>query len=125
MQYYMNRKSEYSKTDPTSNILSEVATHIIDVWIKAGIPTVTLRSTKRKLEDLIQELRNVMKKKGEGKETGIDELRVNSSKLFDIAACKCSDYDACCSDRKTRTPADEREFITDQRGARRMVILEV
>jgi hypothetical protein len=63
-----------------------------------------------------------MKKKGENKETGMKELKVNSSKLFDIAACKCSDFDACCCERDKRIPIEERAFITDQRGARRMVI---
>lgn len=122
MQFYMSRKSEHSKTTPASKIVNEVAKNVIDVWIKAGIPTITLRSTGHKLENLHQELRSLMKKKGKIKETGIKELRVNSSKLFDISACKCSDFDACCCEREKRIPTDEREFITDQRGARRMVI---
>jgi len=122
MQFYMNRKSEHSKTTPASKIVNEVATNVIDVWIKAGIPTITLRSTEQKLENLHQKLRTVMKKKGENKETGIEELSVNSSNLFDIAACKCSDFDACCCERDKRIPIEERAFITDQRGARRMVI---
>jgi hypothetical protein len=40
-----------------------VAANVIDVWIKAGIPTITLRSTEHKLGDLQKEIRNVMKKK--------------------------------------------------------------
>ena len=122
MQFYLNKKSEHPKTTPASKIASEVATKVIDVWIRAGIPTITLRYTIQKLENLNQELRNLMKKKGQSKETGIEELKLNSLKLFDIAFCKCSDFNACCCERDKRIPAEEREFITDQRGARRMVI---
>ena len=62
MQFYLNRKSEHPKTTPASKIASEVATKVIDVWIRAGIPTITLRYTIQKLKNLNQELRNLMKK---------------------------------------------------------------
>lgn len=122
MQFYMSRKSEHSKTTPSSTIINEVATNVIDIWCEAGIPTITLRSTENKLETLHQELRNIMKKKGVNKEKGIDQLRMNSQKLFDIAACKCSDFDVCCCERNKRVPNNEREFLSDQREARRMII---
>ena len=41
MQFYMNKKSEHPRTTPASKIITEVATDIIDIWIKAGIPTIT------------------------------------------------------------------------------------
>ena len=63
MQFYMSRKSEHSKTTPASKIVNEVAKNVIDVWIKAGIPTITLRSTGHKLENLHQALRSLMKRK--------------------------------------------------------------
>ncbi len=66
-----------------------------------------------------------MKKKGQNKEKGTEELRLNISNLFDIAACICSDFDACCCERDKRIPTDEREFITDQRGTRRMMIRKI
>ena len=46
-----------------------------------------------------------MKMKGENKEIATEELRVNSSKLFDIAACRCLDFSACCCMRDKRIPA--------------------
>ena len=49
-----------------------------------------------------------MKKRGENKKAEIEDLRKNSSKLFDIAACKCSDFDACCCERNKKVPTDER-----------------
>ena len=62
-----------------------------------------------------------MKKKGKNKETGIENLRIKSSQLFDIAACKCCDFEACCCDRDKRIPP-ERKLIADQRRERKMMI---
>jgi len=122
MQLYMEIKSQHSKTTSASKVRTEVAENVIGVWIKAGIPTINLRSTECKIEILYKELRNVMKKKGKNKETAIEELRSNSSNLFDIAACKCSDFSTCSCERDKKIPVEEREFIADQRGARKMVI---
>jgi len=77
MQFYVRKKSEHSKTTAASIIINEVATNVTDVWIKAGIPTNTLRSTEHKLEILHQELRNIMKKKAEIKSTAIELLQSN------------------------------------------------
>ena len=41
MQFYMSKKSKHPRTTPASKIITEVATDIIDIWIKAGIPTIT------------------------------------------------------------------------------------
>jgi hypothetical protein len=104
MQYYLNIKSQHTKTTPVSKIVNEVATKVIDVWITAGIPTISLRSTKYKIENLHQELRNVMKKKGQSKDASTEDLIINSKKLFDIAACKCSDFDTCYCERDKKNP---------------------
>jgi len=80
------KKSEHSKSTADSVIINEVATNVIDVWIEAGIPTNTLRSTEHKLEILHQELRNILKKKAESKSTAIEHLQSNGLNLFDIAS---------------------------------------
>ena len=54
MQFYMNKRSEHPRTTPASKIITEVATDIIDIWIEAGILTITLRSIENKLESLHQ-----------------------------------------------------------------------
>ena len=119
MQFYMSRKSEHPRTAPASKIINEVATNVIDIWNKAGIPTITLRSTENKLESLHQELRNLLKKKGESKATGIEELKENSSILFDIAACKCSDFDACCCERDKNNSYSGKRFYYRSEGCKK------
>ena len=94
----------------------------MDVWIKAKIPTVSLLRVKQKLVMCHQELRNVLKKKGDHKENGIKKLKENSSHLFDIAACQCADIDSFTCDRDSKVPVVERKFLTNQRGSRQMVI---
>ena len=51
----------------------------------------------------------------------IKEFRENAEdKLFDISACKCSNFVLCKC--KIKVPVREREFLTDQRNKRKMFI---
>lgn len=53
----------------------------------------------------------------------IDEFKKDASRLFDISKCKCVDMAAGCKcSKQDRVPPNEREFLQDQRGPRRMVI---
>ena len=71
-------------------------THIVDIWIKTGILTVSLLRVKQLLTILHQELQHVMKNKGKHKENEIMELKMNSSHLLDIAAaCQCVYIEVC------------------------------
>ena len=45
--------------------------------------------------------------------------------LFDISACKCLDFERCTCKLKNRVPLAERDFLSDQRSDRRMVIAEL
>ena len=42
--------------------------------------------------------------------------------LFDIAACRCVDFDNCSCPRESKVPSLERKFLLDQRSERKMVI---
>jgi len=44
------------------------------------------------------------------------------SSLFDIAACKCTDFSLCSCDKTKKVPIPERVFLTDQRTVRKMMI---
>ena len=54
-----------------------------------------------------------------------DKLQVyadkNKQKLFDIAVCKCSHENCNCS-KEHKVPADEQNFVHDQRSTRLMFI---
>lgn len=53
----------------------------------------------------------------------IEEFKNNAEQsLFDIASCKCKNLKECFCPKGKKVPVLEREFIIDQRGARRMKI---
>ena len=52
----------------------------------------------------------------------ISAAKQESESLFDIAACRCSDITNCNCAREFKVPALERDFLTDQRTVRKMVI---
>lgn len=50
------------------------------------------------------------------------EFQNESKKLFDIATCKCKTYDNCLCVKDRKVPLKEREFLSDQRTIRSMMI---
>jgi hypothetical protein len=42
--------------------------------------------------------------------------------LFDIASCKCVDSVSCKCAKEKKVPAEERQFLKDQRTVRKMMI---
>lgn len=51
----------------------------------------------------------------------------NKSKTtrFDLAACKCDTLINCLCSKSQKVPLDEREFLLNQRGPRKMVISSI
>ena len=47
MQFYMSRKTDHLKKTPASSIFNEVAITVMDIWNTAGIPTISIRATKK------------------------------------------------------------------------------
>ena len=77
----------------SSEIITNVATDIRNLWIKAGIPTISLRRVEQRIESMLQNLRNILKKKGKSKLSAISAANVNGLTLFDIPACHCDQFD--------------------------------
>lgn len=48
--------------------------------------------------------------------------RSNEEELFDIATCRCVDYDKCKCIKEDKIPVEERKFLIDQKHERRIVI---
>ena len=42
--------------------------------------------------------------------------------LFDISACKCTDFEKCVCPKEKKVPIKERNFLVDQRSSRKMYI---
>src|SRR6218665_3266569 len=53
----------------------------------------------------------------------LSDFRNEASILFDLSKCKCSDMVSNCKCAKAHTfPANERQFLQDQRRQRKMII---
>ena len=58
--------------------------------------------------------------------SALNHFHVSSrERLFDIAACKCTDFAICHCDKVRKVPVHEQSFLTDQRTLRNMIIGEV
>ena len=77
---------------------------------------------EQRIDSILQNLRNILKKKGTSKLSAISAA--NGLTLFDIviAACHCDQFDDCACPRQLKVPVLEREFLKDQRSARKMFI---
>ena len=117
---------------------------LIDIWNSASIPTVSAQAIRKRLDSLIQKRKALLKAmhsdaKRKSKEPNEDtrsacqmlnehltsklqSFKNNCHELFDIASCKChyTNYSSCRC--KIKIPQEERPFLKDQRGDRKMAI---
>ena len=122
MRSYAFLKADLPKNTSSTDVISQVASKVAELWLLAGIPTVTVTRIRQRIESLHQHLRNVMKKKGVQKETAISAAQMESLQLFDVASCSCSDFTICTCQKESKVPVIERQFLQDQRNARTMLI---
>ncbi|XP_050505184.1 uncharacterized protein LOC126883579 [Diabrotica virgifera virgifera] len=130
LQYYLwtryNLKSPNSGKEPTvfeiSNILSD---KILSVWQKASILTITrkrvLQLIKTHHDKYLKLLRYPEVKKNDSYSICVQEFQTENTRLFDISACKCEILEQCSCDKGKKVPKNEREFLLDQRGPRKMI----
>ena len=52
----------------------------------------------------------------------IENFKILTSKLLDVACCKCFDFKICFCEKDKKVPVAGRRFLFDQRNERRMVI---
>jgi len=103
-------------------ILSSVTMAIMEIWQKSGIPVLSQRRIENRLEKLLNDYKNTLKKKGEYKELAMEKEVEHSHKLFDIAACKCVDFLTCNCSEQLKVPSFAQKFLVDQRTTRQMRI---
>lgn len=117
-----------SKEPPINEISERVAADIKNIWLKASIPCITQKKIAEKVKLYHEKYRNVLKPfKGRQKDPAYikkiecfgAEARV---RLFDVSFCKCADYTTCRCEKGKRVPIAERDFLTDQRNEKQMMI---
>ena len=110
-----------------ASIADVVAARILALYAKASIPTVCARrvtlmlhSYHAKYSKWRNELRQLHRCPGLHKKRS--EFQKAALKLFDIASCKCPDFDSCECTKEKKIPVLERAFLLDPRGDRRLQI---
>ena len=122
MRCYEILKTNSPVNTKLNQIIHRAAVEVIKIWNNAGIPTVSLRRVEQKIESIHKSLKSDLKKKRELKINAISASKQESLYLFDVAACQCLDFNDCCCSRELKVPLLEREFLTDQRNNRQMII---
>ncbi|KAG8197762.1 hypothetical protein JTE90_006805 [Oedothorax gibbosus] len=78
---------------------------------------------KREHEKLLNLLKSYHgRKKNFNFQHKVQAFKKEAKALFDVAACKCNDFELCHCEESRKVPIKEQPFITDQRSAREMAI---
>ena len=116
------------KDPPASIIATETANIIVDIWKKSSVPTITFKKVTEKIKKLNTDYRTLLKpykgrQQSESYAKKLRDLKLSwEETLFDIASCKCRDLNDCHCSKEKKIPAEEREFVIDQRTTRNLVI---
>ena len=111
---YFYKKSH--GTEPLQSVCKRLAEKLLQVWIKASIPTITLRGIELQLKKYIGDVQKVTRSKSATRKQ--EELERNLDTLFDICSCKCKELSSCCCSLNLKVPAIEHNFLRDQRTVR-------
>lgn len=134
MKHYLLERIHLKPTrdakEPTVGEISEnLATVIEGIWRKASIPIISHTRVLQMIRTYHDRYRKILKsfkgrKNQDGYKAKLLAFRKESKQtLFDIASCKCVDGRPTCSCSKDRkVPAEEVEFLSDQRTVRLMCI---
>ena len=131
MQYYHYVRIELklSKKEPTFKDIAAVITKRLEyLWKLASIPTVSTARITQMLKTHRGKMTNIMKsinarKKNKSLSKQIEDFKKTSkTTLFDISACKCSEFKKCSCPCERRVPIMEQQFLLDQRSQRKMAI---
>ncbi|KAG8172780.1 hypothetical protein JTE90_007564 [Oedothorax gibbosus] len=104
-------------------IYEEIAAKVEQIWNKASVPVLhrvrIISLIKREHEKLLNLLKSYHgRKKNFNFQHKVQAFKKEAKALFDVAACKCNDFELCHCEKSRKVPIKEQPFITDQRSAR-------
>jgi len=128
MKYYAYVRLEIKeRKDPSfKQITVVVAQQLETLWKRASIPHLSRKRITSMMQQYRLKINNLLKSKSKNSDnfkSKVQKMRDMAAKtLFDISACKCLDFEQCTCTIKNKVPLAERDFLSDQRSERRMVI---
>lgn len=133
MKLYLWIKHEIKSKKPVKEpsfkeIATDVVVEVEKLWQKASIPTVSHTRVLQMLRCYHDKYRALIKNYRQRKDKTSLTAKIQAfqhdakSKLFDISACKCVDFQKCVCPKNRKVPEEERGFLLDQRSQRKMII---
>lgn len=124
-----NLKKQQNRKNPSACDIAELVSKKVEsLWAKLLIPTVSHQRVKEVMLKYHEDYLKVKKKFNRNKDSlenskdEIEKFKKDSTKLFDIAACKCESFRKCKCPKYKRVPFSERDFLVDQRSSRHLAI---
>ena len=128
MKYYQYVRLDMKQGREPS--LKAIATTVViqleNLWKYASIPHLSRKRITSMLRQYRTKMNNLLKSESKGSKNYKNKLKTMQDSaqktLFDISACKCSDFKLCNCKRENQVPLAERAFLSDQRSSRCMAI---
>ncbi|CAH2100532.1 unnamed protein product [Euphydryas editha] len=101
-------------TELTFNQIADIVTNKTEtLWIKSSIPIVTHKRVLKTLKCYHSKCYNLKFFLKKLKKEKLEEFRVKRRMLFDIAACKCKEFQSCTCRKEKKVPKEEKicEFV--------------
>jgi hypothetical protein len=132
MKAYINTRQQLTTKNNKYPSFAEVSKKVCGdvelVWEKASLPTVTCGRVIETLRPYNEKYKKILKQYKARKDNNnykkhLEQFREDADKLFNISKCKCVDFVMNCKCEKAdKVPLNEKKFLEDQRGARKMII---
>ena len=125
--HYMRLEIRQGKKEPSFKKIAVVVSQQLEsLWKHASIPHLSRKRITSMLQQYRLKMNNILKSKSKASENFNNKVKAMQefarNTLFDISACKCSDFSLCTCGPNCRVPTAERDFLSDQRSDRHMVI---
>ena len=125
--HYMRLEIKQGKKEPSFKKIAVVVSQQLEsLWKHASIPHLSRKRITSMLQQYRLKMNNILKSKSKASENFNNKVKAMQefarNTLFDISACKCSDFSLCTCGPNCRVPTAERDFLSDQRSDRHMVI---
>ncbi|XP_050301064.1 uncharacterized protein LOC126739426 [Anthonomus grandis grandis] len=131
-KYFLWIRHNLEESQVNRNLLVSEASEVVaqkieEIWKSASVPTVShqrivalIKEYQKKRNDLPKPYRQ--RKDVPSYKSKIENFVKDSQRLFDVAACKCVDFQKCSCLKPNKVPLNEGPFLQDQRSDRKMMI---
>ncbi|CAH0547286.1 unnamed protein product [Brassicogethes aeneus] len=132
LQQYLFTKNELKISgqlkEPTfAEVAKIVEPQLQEIWKKASLPIISSERIMERIREYHNKYRELLKPYKQRANVAsyiqkIEKFKEKSQGLFDIATCKCKCFEKCTCEKLKKIPVLEREFLLDQRSARKIMI---